>query len=118
GLARGAHVVLTAAPPTIPAGHHPPETMAALAATCAAALTGVGPEVALYLSGGHTARTVLDRLHLTDLRTVPGSGDVVARLITGDRRTILTKPGSHGGPRTLLDLAAPHPTEPREGPLP
>ena len=107
GLARGAHVVLTAAPPTTPAGHHPPETMAALAATCAAALTGVGPEVALYLSGGHTARTVLDRLHLTDLRTVPGSGDAVARLITGDGRTILTKPGSYGGPRTLLDLAAP-----------
>lgn len=109
GFARSAHVVLSAAPPTSSAGHHSPEAMAALAATCATALTGVGPEVALYLSGGHTARTVLDRLDLTDLRVLPGPGEAVARLITGDGRTILTKPGSYGGPRTLLDLAAPAP---------
>lgn len=117
-LARGTHAVLTPPPQHTPAGHRPADAMAALAATCAAALAGAGADVALYLSGGHTARRVLDRLGLTDLRLVPGSHGAVARLLAPDGRTILTKPGSYGERNTLLDLTAPAPAPAPDTPTP
>lgn len=108
-LARGVHTVLSPAALAYPGAYRSSETMAALAATCHAAIAGVGNAVALYLSGGHTARQVLEQLGLTTLRTAPSGHRAVARLIATDGRTILTKPGSYGDRTTLLDLTAPAP---------
>ena len=115
-LARGVHTVLRPAPQPHPGAYRSRETMAALAATCQAAIDGVGNAVALYLSGGHTARCVLEQLGLTSLRTMPSGHGAVARLIAADGRTILTKPGSYGDPDTLLDLTAPAPADDRPTP--
>lgn len=114
-LARGVHTVLMPPEPA-PDTYHSDETMAALAAICYTVLAGGGHAVALYLSGGHTARRLLDRLGLTDLRTVPGARGAVTRLLAPDGRTILTKPGSYGDRNTLLDLTTPAP--PDDPPIP
>ncbi|SEE75072.1 four-carbon acid sugar kinase family protein [Ruania alba] len=109
-LARGVHAVLTPPPDHTAAGHRTAEAMAALAATCRAALPGAGADVCLYLSGGYTARRVLDRLGFTELRLIPGTHDVVAHLVAPDGRTVLTKPGSYGDRNTLIDLTRPAPS--------
>ena len=114
-LARGVHTVLLPPAPE-PGSYHSEQTMAALAATCHAVLAGGGPAVALYLSGGHTARRLLDRLGWTSLRTVPGARGAVTHLLAPDGRTILTKPGSYGAAGTLLDLTTPAP--PDDAPIP
>ncbi|WP_154792567.1 four-carbon acid sugar kinase family protein [Occultella kanbiaonis] len=108
GLARGEHVVLTL--PSTAAGaaaRRDRAGMASLAAACAATLAGAPPEVGLFLSGGHTARLVLEQLGLRDLRTTPSAVETVAQLYAPDGRTIWTKPGSYGGPSDLLDLLEP-----------
>ncbi|WP_147915642.1 four-carbon acid sugar kinase family protein [Ruania zhangjianzhongii] len=110
-LARGAHTVLTPAPEPRRAAYRSSLAMTALATTCRAAIAGVGNAVALYLSGGHTARRVLEQLGLTTLRTAPHGHGAVARLIAVDGRTVLTKPGSYGDRHTLLDLTTPAPAD-------
>lgn len=58
----------------------------------------------LVLTGGQTARAVLDQLGVRTLRPLvqPHHGAVVAR--TEDGRLVATRPGSFGDPRSLLDL--------------
>ncbi|WP_165962954.1 four-carbon acid sugar kinase family protein [Occultella glacieicola] len=102
-LARGGHVALTL-PTAAASAPRDRASMDSLAAACAATLAGAAPDVALLLSGGHTARLVLDRLGLRDLRTLPSTVAAVARLCAPDGRTVWTKPGSYGEPRLLLDL--------------
>ncbi|CAM3625520.1 four-carbon acid sugar kinase family protein [Occultella aeris] len=106
GLARGEHVILTF-PVTGAATQRERAGMDALVSACAGALTGAPPDVALLLSGGHTARLVLERLDLRDLRSAPSAVTPVARLYAPDGRTIWTKPGSYGGAGILLDLLQP-----------
>ncbi|MFG1954889.1 nucleotide-binding domain containing protein [Micromonospora sp. NPDC048830] len=58
---------------------------------------------ALVLTGGETARAVLDRLGVARLRPVTArEGAVLSRTETG--RLVVTRPGSFGGPASLTDL--------------
>ena len=61
-------------------------------------------EVDLVLTGGETARAVLDRLAATTLRPLAQveHGAVLSR--AADDRLVATKPGSFGGPTVLADL--------------
>jgi len=77
-----------------------------LADRAAAVLSDLDPSrTAVVLSGGHTARLVLDRLGVTVLiATPPAAPSAVAPLTTPSGLTVLTKPGSYGTPETLLTL--------------
>jgi uncharacterized protein YgbK (DUF1537 family) len=58
---------------------------------------------ALILTGGETARAVLDRLGVRHLRPVSEcEGAVVS--VTDDGRVVATRPGSFGGPASLAGL--------------
>ncbi|MCW3839884.1 hypothetical protein ONA70_07210 [Micromonospora yasonensis] len=58
---------------------------------------------ALVLTGGETARAVLDRLGVARLRPVAEQdGAVLSHTDTG--RVVVTRPGSFGGPASLTDL--------------
>jgi len=68
-------------------------------------------ELDLVLTGGETARAVLDRLTTTTLRPITQleHGAVLSlagdgRAAAGDDRLVATKPGSFGGPTVLADL--------------
>jgi len=68
-------------------------------------------ELDLVLTGGETARAVLDRLTTTTLRPITQleHGAVLSlagdgRGAAGDDRLVATKPGSFGGPTVLADL--------------
>jgi uncharacterized protein YgbK (DUF1537 family) len=68
-------------------------------------------EVDLVLTGGETARVVLDQLATTTLRPLAQveHGAVLSlagggRGLAGDDRLVATKPGSFGGPTVLADL--------------
>ena len=60
---------------------------------------------ALFLSGGETARAVLDRLHVDvlDVRAQLETGTVVSTRPGG--RTVVTRPGSFGRPDSLVGVA-------------
>jgi 4-hydroxythreonine-4-phosphate dehydrogenase len=81
-----------------------PHLAARLASALAAAVapaTRAGQ--ALVLTGGETARAVLDRLDVTRLRPVAErEGAVLSQTDTG--RVVVTRPGSFGGPTSLTDL--------------
>lgn len=72
---------------------------------------GATVELDLVLTGGETARAVLDRLATTTLRPLAQveHGAVLSlagdgRGLAGDDRLVATKPGSFGGPTVLADL--------------
>ena len=75
----------------------------ALAAAVAPLLDGYD---AAFLSGGETARTVLDHLHVPSLDVVAevGTGTVVSARPGG--RLVVTRPGSFGDPSSLVRVAA------------
>ncbi|MFE9204626.1 four-carbon acid sugar kinase family protein [Micromonospora sp. NPDC007230] len=58
---------------------------------------------ALVLTGGETARAVLDRLGVARLRPVAEREGAVLSL-TDTGRVVVTRPGSFGGPTSLTDL--------------
>ena len=80
--------------------------------------------VDLVLTGGETARGVLDALDVVRLtpRGAVHHGAVVST--TDDGRTVVTRPGSFGGPDSLVSILhslrpdAGHPRTPTEGTLP
>lgn len=68
-----------------------------------------GTEVPLVLTGGHTARAVLDRLGVTALDLCAEIHHGAVELRTGGfagqpRRTVVTRPGSFGGPDSLVRI--------------
>lgn len=79
--------------------------LTALADRAAAVLGELDPSrTAVLLTGGHTARLVLDRLGVAVLTAPPAAPSAVARMTTPSGLTVLTKPGSYGGPDTLATL--------------
>jgi 4-hydroxythreonine-4-phosphate dehydrogenase len=95
---------------------------AGLARVVAAALALVEPAagpVDLVLTGGETARRVLDAVGVRTLRprSVVHHGAVVST--ADDGRAVVTRPGSFGGPGSLVEILAaltawqPHPAAPR-----
>ncbi|MCM0622463.1 4-hydroxythreonine-4-phosphate dehydrogenase PdxA [Nocardioides bruguierae] len=93
--------------------------VALLARTVALALADDEGRTSLALTGGETARRVLDGLGVTRLALVDQvhPGAIASRALTGPTtrpgdsgehaRRVVTRPGSHGGPDSLL-LAARH----------
>jgi uncharacterized protein YgbK (DUF1537 family) len=82
-----------------------PRYAAAVAAGLARAVAEVaGAADALVLTGGETARAVLDRLEVTELRPLVQvhHGAVISAGSTG--QLVATRPGSFGGPDSLLTL--------------
>ncbi|MCS7478550.1 4-hydroxythreonine-4-phosphate dehydrogenase PdxA [Umezawaea endophytica] len=80
--------------------------VAALADTAAAAARSSTSD--LVLTGGETARAVLDRLGVTRLTVhgpLPGHHGAVLST-TPDGRRVVTRPGSFGTPGSLTDIAA------------
>ncbi|GAA2607566.1 hypothetical protein GCM10009863_21230 [Streptomyces axinellae] len=67
-----------------------------------AALPG-GPD--LVLTGGETARRVLDALGITTLRPVGEIHHGAVHCRTPEGRSVVTRPGSFGGPDSLLRIA-------------
>ena len=85
--------------------------LAALADAAAAAIAGCDPEqTTVLLTGGHTARLVLDRLDVRSLAAVPHQAGAMVRLRAPSGLTVFTKPGSYGEPDAVLTLLA---TDPR-----
>ena len=58
---------------------------------------------ALVLTGGETARAVLDRLGVRSLRPVRADAGAVTAL-ADDGRTVVTRPGSFGHGAALADI--------------
>ena len=67
-------------------------------------LVATDPTISLVLTGGHTARSTLERLGVTTLRprTVVHHGAVV--VVTDDGRRVAIRPGSFGTDRSLVDM--------------
>jgi uncharacterized protein YgbK (DUF1537 family) len=89
-----------------PAGTVDPAAGAALTAALADAvmpLVTAEGDPALVLTGGETARAVLDRLGVTRLRPVGHDRGAVTALTDGGR-TVVTRPGSFGTGVTLAEL--------------
>lgn len=59
----------------------------------------------LVLTGGETARRVLDALRITHLRPVDQIHHGAVRSHAPDGRTVVTRPGSYGAPDSLLRIA-------------
>jgi uncharacterized protein YgbK (DUF1537 family) len=96
-IERGKHVVLVRS--------EGPETLGALAAVAAELVAALPPpEVSVLLTGGHTARLVLDRLGICVLTVVPDRPGAVVRLRAPSGLTVFTKPGSYGGPDAIAGL--------------
>lgn len=99
-LADGGTVVLKA-----PVDSHEPAAVArALAAVAREVLADGNGRAALVLTGGHTARTVLDALGIRQLEVVDEihHGAVLSR--TGDGRPVVTRPGSFGERSSFADI--------------
>ncbi|MEU5274359.1 four-carbon acid sugar kinase family protein [Streptomyces hygroscopicus] len=68
----------------------------------------------LVLTGGETARRVLDALAVTELDPVGQVHHGAVHLSTPDGRSVVTRPGSFGDPdslRRIVQALRPHPTE-------
>jgi 4-phospho-D-threonate 3-dehydrogenase / 4-phospho-D-erythronate 3-dehydrogenase len=66
-----------------------------------------GPEGAdLVLTGGETARRVLDELGIDELEPLAQIGHGAVRSRTADGRHVVTRPGSFGGVGSLCDIVA------------
>lgn len=87
-----------------------PELAPRLAAALAEAVVPAAGDRALVLTGGETARGVLDLLGIDRLAPVEERcGAVVSR---AGERLVATRPGSFGGPTSLVDLVTSLFTEP------
>ncbi|MGR3937590.1 four-carbon acid sugar kinase family protein [Streptomyces sp. BRA346] len=85
-----------------------------LARAVAAALAGHGGGADLVLTGGETARRVLDALAITRLDPVGQVHHDAVHLSTPDGRSVVTRPGSFGDPDSLRHIVRalrPHSTE-------
>lgn len=71
----------------------------------AAAAAAVGHSADLVLTGGETARRVLDALGITRLTPVGQIHHGAVHCLTPDGRSVVTRPGSFGGPDSLLRIA-------------
>ncbi|WP_344319552.1 nucleotide-binding domain containing protein [Streptomyces yatensis] len=70
--------------------------------------------VDLVLTGGETARRVLDALAVTELDPVGQVHHGAVHLSTPDGRSVVTRPGSFGDPdslRQIVQALRPHPME-------
>ncbi|GAB3760638.1 four-carbon acid sugar kinase family protein [Microlunatus parietis] len=76
--------------------------VAELAALTEHVLAGI--EVPLVLTGGHTARAVLDRLGVDTLRLCAEIHHGAVALGAAGDRTVVTRPGSFGGPDSLVRI--------------
>jgi uncharacterized protein YgbK (DUF1537 family) len=95
--------VLSVAPR--PLNHEHTEAVLESLAHTAAAVVKRHPDVRLVLTGGATARAVLARLDVATLRLRCQVHPGAAHLTTEDQRDLVTRPGSHGGPDSLAQLA-------------
>lgn len=62
------------------------------------------PDVSLVLTGGATARAVLDRLGVSSLRLCCQVHPGAAHLTTDDGREVVIRPGSHGAADSLVRI--------------
>ncbi|MGV9853708.1 four-carbon acid sugar kinase family protein [Streptomyces sp. NPDC003442] len=85
-----------------------------LARAIGAAVAAHDGAVDLVLTGGETARRVLDALAVTELDPVGQVHHGAVHLRTPDGRSVVTRPGSFGDPDSLRHITQalrPHPTE-------
>ncbi|MFE2181606.1 four-carbon acid sugar kinase family protein [Streptomyces sp. NPDC059455] len=85
-----------------------------LARAIGAAVAAHGGAVDLVLTGGETARRVLDALVVNELDPVGQVHHGAVHLRTPDGRSVVTRPGSFGDPdslRHIVQALRPHPTE-------
>jgi uncharacterized protein YgbK (DUF1537 family) len=109
-LHAGAAVLRLHAPEGIAAGASR-ELVAALAAVVAR--LAAEPAVDLVLTGGETARCVLDALGIEALEPVAQIHHGAVHSVTPDGRAVVTRPGSFGGPDSLVRIVdALRPTRP------
>ncbi|NUS88695.1 MAG: hypothetical protein HOY75_39850, partial [Streptomyces sp.] len=106
--------VFTPAPGPAPADLSPRRLVHGLARTVAAALARHDGPVDLVLTGGETARRVLDALGVTELHPVGQVHHGAVHLRTPDGRSVVTRPGSFGDAdslRQIVHALRPHPTQ-------
>ncbi|MEU7545559.1 four-carbon acid sugar kinase family protein [Streptomyces sparsogenes] len=102
----------TAGPP--PDGVTPRRLVRGLARAVAAAVARRDGAVDLVLTGGETARRVLDALGVTELHPVGQVHHGAVHLRTPDGRSVVTRPGSFGDAdslRLIVQALRPHPTQ-------
>ncbi|MCP2358981.1 4-hydroxythreonine-4-phosphate dehydrogenase [Nonomuraea thailandensis] len=87
-------------------GQAPPTAAATLAELVGAALTGHTPAPDLVLTGGETARRVLDTLQVRELTPVGQIHHGAVHCHTPQGRSVVTRPGSFGDRDSLLRIAA------------
>ncbi|MFC5829622.1 four-carbon acid sugar kinase family protein [Nonomuraea insulae] len=87
-------------------GQGPPDLSAALAEIVRTALTGHDPAPDLVLTGGETARRVLDALEVRELTPVGQIHHGAVHSHTPQGRSVVTRPGSFGERDSLLRIAA------------
>lgn len=88
-----------------PAAPVRPEQSARLAAGLAGVAAHAAADRSLVLTGGQTARSVLDALRVTHLEPLAvAHGAVTSR--TDEGRLVITRPGSFGTPSSLAELTA------------
>jgi 4-hydroxythreonine-4-phosphate dehydrogenase len=88
-----------------PAAPVRPEQSARLAAGLAGVAAHAAGDRSLVLTGGQTARAVLDALRGTHLEPLAvAQGAVTSR--TDEGRLVITRPGSFGTPSSLAELTA------------
>ncbi|MFD8862840.1 four-carbon acid sugar kinase family protein [Streptomyces sp. NPDC059590] len=104
--------VLTPAPTRAP--FSPRRLVHGLARAVAAAVARHDGSVDLVLTGGETARRVLDALGVTELHPVGQVHHGAVHLRTPDGRSVVTRPGSFGDAdslRQIVQALRPHPTQ-------
>ncbi|MEU5612422.1 four-carbon acid sugar kinase family protein [Streptomyces sparsogenes] len=102
----------TAGPP--PDGVTPRRLVRGLARAVAAAVARRDGAVDLVLTGGETARRVLDALGVTELHPVGQVHHGAVHLRTPDGRSVVTRPGSFGDAdslRLIVQALRPHPPQ-------
>ncbi len=82
----------------------PMELSARLATRLAPAVRATGAD--LFLTGGQTARSVLDELDVGSLTVLTEVAHGVVISFTSEGRLVGTRPGSFGGPGALVDVVA------------
>lgn len=92
-------VALTVEPTAIPRAT--PEAVAARLSAVVSAVIEKLPATRLFLTGGHTARTVLDALGVCRLAVVATLDLATVHCRSDDGREIVTRPGSLGGADAL-----------------
>lgn len=83
-----------------------PGTARHLVAGLARTVAALAGEPDLVLTGGETARRVLDAARITALRPVGEIHHGAVHSRTADGRSVVTRPGSFGGPDSLHRIAA------------